>query len=140
MPRLFGRLLIVLAALTLVATACGGGDSADLEAQTWTMTGIGGRVALPSAVSTLTFAADGSLNGNTGCNSFSTTYEVDGDRMTIDPQIAATLQACEPAVNDQEAAVFAALGDTTKYSIDGNDLRLLDDADTVLARYSADAG
>ncbi len=137
MGHVKSRWMLVGVVLLLVAGACGGSD-ADLEGQTWTMTGIGGSPSISTTISTLTFS-EGTLTGNTGCNDFSTTYVVDGSSLTIDPEIASTLKACEPAVNDQEAAVFAALTATTKFDISGSDLRLLDDTDTVLARYSSES-
>ncbi|HSF85439.1 MAG TPA: META domain-containing protein [Acidimicrobiia bacterium] len=132
----WGTILLVLL-LSLGVASCGGSD-AELEGQTWTLEGVGGRVAVSSAISTATFTG-GTLNGNSGCNEFSGTYSVTGDAMTIELG-PATLRACEGNVGEQESALFEAFMTTTTFSIDGTDLRLLDEADTVLARYTSDAG
>jgi heat shock protein HslJ len=131
----WGMMLLVLV-MMVGAAGCGGSD-AELEGQTWTLSGIGGRPAVSSAVSTATFT-DGTLTGNSGCNEFSGTYTVSGDTMTIELG-PVTLRACEGNIGEQETLLFEAFGATTNFAIDGTDLRLLDGAEMVLARYSSEA-
>ena len=56
---------------------------------------------------TALFAADGSLSGSGGCNNYSSTYQLEGDQITISP-ITSTMMACEKGM-DQETIVLAAL-------------------------------
>jgi len=127
----------LLAVLVVLTAACGGSD-VDLTTQTWMLVEAGGTPAVPEAIATATFSADGALGGNTGCNGFNTSYEVDGSSLTVSPAIAATRRLCEPPLMVQEAAVFAALTGTTEFAISGSDLTLLDSAGATLARYSAE--
>ena len=126
----------VLPVIVLTLAACG--SSAGLTDQTWMLTEVGGTPAVETAISTLTFT-DGTITGNTGCNGFSTTYEESGSSMVINPAIAATLMACDPAVMTQEAALFEAFANTAKFEISGIALQLMDDKGGTLARYSSES-
>lgn len=66
-----------------------------------------------------TFAVDKTLNGSGGCNQFSGTYSLDGDRLAIDTG-AATLRACEPRLMKQEASFLKFLGEVASVAIDAN--------------------
>src|SRR5262245_52981011 len=62
------------------------GATLSLEGVTWQLTnyvGTDGAEATPVAETTLTFA-DGRVSGNTGCNSFSAAYTVDGQTLKIE--------------------------------------------------------
>jgi len=75
---------------------------------TWVAEDIGGGGVIDKARSTITFAAGGAVNGSGGCNNFSGTAKVDGDRIEIGP-LAATQKACISALADQEQKFFTAL-------------------------------
>ena len=132
------RVLLLFVALAVTLSACGG-DDVGLAAQTWTLTEVGGEAAVPTALATLTFSEDGTGSGNTGCNDFTTSYEVDGSSLTVTQPAAATLRACEEPVMNQETAVFAALAATAEFSISGSELQLIGDSGETLARYAADS-
>lgn len=83
----------------------------------WSITGVNDSPAIADSRAALAFGHDGTVGGNTGCNGFSSTYTVDGDQITLDSQIVATLMACEPALNDQEAAVLAILTDLATFDV-----------------------
>lgn len=105
MSRTRTRSLVGLAALgllALVGTGCTSGESA---APTSTPTDA----AAPDAVASevvglwgqdaagephLEFTADGEVHGSDGCNGITTTYTVDGGRISLAP-FASTLKACE---------------------------------------------
>jgi heat shock protein HslJ len=115
---------LLVATLALVLTACGGSSSAthDIKGTAWTVSTIGGQATVPGAQPTIAFGSDGTISGSTGCNTYSGTYTVDGDRLTVS-QLAMTRKACaDPAVNTQEGAVTAGLTGATSWSIgsDGN--------------------
>lgn len=74
-------------------------------------------------VANITFAADGSLHANLGCNIGNGTYTVDGDMIAIGP-LATTRKACEPAASDIESAMLKALDGDVSYQIDGKQLTL----------------
>ncbi|MCA9989502.1 MAG: META domain-containing protein [Anaerolineales bacterium] len=102
-----------------------------LEEGTWRLTGYNnGREAfvgvLEEAEITAQFS-NGQVSGSAGCNTYSGTYEIQADQITIG-QPAATLMFCsEPeGVMDQETAYLAALVASTSFKITGDVLELFD--------------
>jgi heat shock protein HslJ len=74
---------------------------------------------------TALFGPDGSVSGSAGCNTFTGTYTVDGDKLTIGP-LASTRKFCSPQeVMDQEAGYLAALSSSVSFQNDGVNLTLL---------------
>jgi heat shock protein HslJ len=63
---------------------------------------------------TATFAADGTVSGSAGCNSYSAPYTLAGDTLKVQPA-AATRKFCEApdGVMEQESAFLAALERST---------------------------
>ncbi|HJS19970.1 MAG TPA: META domain-containing protein [Anaerolineales bacterium] len=78
----------------------------------------------------LTFSEDGTMTGNSGCNSLGGTYEVEGDQITFST-ITSTLMACDEARVEQEGAVHTVLNSTATYSVEASTLTLTND-DVVL--------
>jgi heat shock protein HslJ len=93
---------------------------------------------LPGTTITATFADDGTLSGSAGCNSYTTSYSLDGGEIEITPP-AATKKACaDPdGVMEQEAAYLAALPSATHFRVDGGALALLAADGTYVASYVA---
>ncbi len=95
----------------------------------------------PGAEPTAVFA-NGSLVGNAGCNDFTTSYELDGDTLTISSEAAMTQKFCEQpeGVMDQEAAVMSNYDAVSLYRIRQRTLELLDADGNVLLVYFANPG
>jgi heat shock protein HslJ len=75
---------------------------------------------------TAEFGADGTVEGNAGCNHFSGPYTIDGDAIGIGP-LASTLVACAPSdLHDQEAQYLALLTAADKWSQTAGVLELVD--------------
>jgi putative lipoprotein len=72
----------------------------------------------------LTFNADGTLSGNSGCNGYSGSYTVEGAQITFTAPIVSTLMLCDETIMAQEEAVYQVLTDTTSYHIEGTQLTL----------------
>lgn len=100
-----------------------------LTGSAWVVTGHNnGREAVVSTLAdttmTANFGEDGSLTGSAGCNNYMTTYEIDGESMTIQPP-ASTRKLCPgEGVMDQEAEFLQALTTVATYRIDGNTMEL----------------
>jgi len=92
--------------------------------------------ALTSTVTAI-FDESGEVSGVDGCNSYFTTYEVEGDSITIAPEIATTMMACtDPALGELSQQYFAALGAATTWSVDASgSLELRDDGGSLQVRY-----
>ena len=71
------------------------------------------------------FAADGTLSGTSGCNSYSGGYKVDGDMISIGPLANTDMGCVEPeGVMEQEAQFLAALQTAATYQIEGDVLEM----------------
>ena len=115
---------------------------AGLPGTSWQATGINnGRDAVVSDASvsaaTAEFAADGTLSGSGGCNTFTAPYRIEPvDGLSIGA-IAATKMACEPQVMTTEMAYFAALARVATYAIDGQTLTLRDKDGATQVTFAA---
>jgi len=90
---------------------------------------------------TAAFGPDGTLAGSSGCNTYSGSYTVDGDAMTVS-QMISTQKACEtPAgVMDQESGYLAALQSSVKFQNDGSTLTLFNADGQQTVTYIPKAG
>ena len=91
-----------------------------LAGTAWMLTAYGPSgnemAALTHTAITATFA-DGQMHGSTGCNSYSTTYMIDGRILTLGP-IAVTEMAClELGVMEQEVAILSALSTAASFEL-----------------------
>ena len=81
------------------------------------------------------FKPDGKVTGSGGCNRFSGSYAVDGDKISIGP-LAATKMFCLDPPMSNEALLFGALARATRFARDGIELTLSDDDGTPLAQLA----
>jgi heat shock protein HslJ len=134
------KYVILLLIICLAISACAAkneGSAASLIGS-WKLTSYSRADVLTPAVTDteagLTFKNDGTVTGNSGCNSLGGNYKVEGDQVTFD-QIISTLMACDDARMAQEGAVHQVLTDTATFKIEGNTLTLTNnDFVLVLAR------
>jgi heat shock protein HslJ len=73
---------------------------------------------------TASFGADGMLHGSGGCNDYSGSYVLDGERFSIGP-LATTRKACEEPVMEQEDRFLAALQAAAGYRLEPHIVVLL---------------
>ena len=123
--------------LLTLAACTSSGSSASLRDRDWTLVWIEGFSTMPANVATPTirFGSDGRLGGNTGCNSAGANYSTEADRITIDALISTKRACVEEAGNRLETAYVRAIDSTRRYRIVNDQLELLDDSGTVLARF-----
>jgi heat shock protein HslJ len=79
---------------------------------------------------------DGRMSGESGCNTYTTSYKVNGTSLTIGPEIATTSKACPSAETAVERAYLERLPQVTAYRISNGTLTLLK-GDKALLRYDA---
>jgi len=114
--------------------------TAELTGTTWllesykavngaTVTATRGREA-----GSLTFGADGTFSGSTGCNRIAGTFTLKGSSLTMQPG-PMTLKACTGAIAAQEAAIVAALPKVASFRSAGS-LVLLDAGGASLLSYA----
>lgn len=136
--------LVVLPAALLAAGAvlsiagCGdeavmtaAGEENPLATTTWTLVSYrddsgNQHAAIESAPSTLAFGDDGFVTGNTGCNSFRGSYELDGDRLSVASTVTTRAGCVPPEATRQERAVLSGLAATMRYVVGEGELALLD--------------
>jgi len=118
--------LFLLVVITLMLTACAGGDSASLTG-TWALVSYGSTSspapAAPGVDTSIEFGSDGKVSGNVGCNGFGGDYKVDGQTIAFG-QIVSTLMFCEGPVGDQETTTFNVFTESAKFVMDGDTLTI----------------
>ncbi len=111
-----------------LASGCGGDDDAadppTLENVPWVLTS-GVDVEGWEAVAPGIRFGPSRFGGSTGCNRYGGSYTVDGDMLDLG-EIAATLIACPPPADAVERAYLAALERVARWSVDDDELTLLD--------------
>jgi putative lipoprotein len=107
--------------------ATAAGSSADMATlgPTWVAEDIRGRGVIDNLQSHITLTTEGRAHGLGGCNNFTGGYMLDGTTLTLGP-LASTKKACPPAIMDQEAHFYEALGATRGYRFERGLLFLLD--------------
>lgn len=157
------RLLVALASVSaLVLSGCGarsgtgsGADTTTTAAAggamdhtgagslegSWTLAsyaGAGGTAtaAAGGSPATLRFAAAGALDGTTGCNNFSGTYNAAGTALTISLGPMTQMACADPATQAQERAVLESLPKVASAGVDGDHLVLRDGGGATLLEYT----
>jgi heat shock protein HslJ len=101
------------------------------------ITSLGGEAPLPDTTITLTFGEDGTLNGSTGCNNFSTTYETEGNKISINEQASMTMMGCPDPVMAQEQGFLFAASMVRTFESNGEELVFKDADGKTLATFKA---
>jgi heat shock protein HslJ len=107
------------------------GDDASALVGAWSATryASGGSLTepLPGTRLTAVFGDDGTLVGSTGCNTYKTGYETDGEAITIAPAAATRKFCAEPeGVMGQEAAFHQNLAAVSRFALVDGSLELYD--------------
>lgn len=106
-----------------------------LESTSWELTDLAGTPPVPGSVATIQFDDTGSVNGTTGCNSYSGPYETERAEIQMGP-FRTTLMACPGALGVQETTFFAVLERTTTYSVDGDTLEFFNQDGEPIALFT----
>ena len=108
-----GTLTAVLVPAVLLLAGCAGGAGTSPEvAGEWELvqfTQDGAVVPAPVGGRATLTVADGELSGTSFCNSYSGSYRLDGDAMSVSG-LGGTEIGCAPELMDAESAYLAALG------------------------------
>lgn len=133
------RLMLPALTIFLALAGCTTSNAQDQELRDrdWTLVSVDGASSVPSdqTAPTIRFGADGRLAGNTGCNSASADFTVNGDRLTIGMMITTKRACVERSRNELERAYIEALTATRRFRIVKNELELLNESGSVVARF-----
>jgi heat shock protein HslJ len=113
----------------------GQASSVQLEGVDWLAVSVlqdGAMTANPADIGTTLTLTDGQATGSTGCNRYFGGYTLSGTSLTFAP-LASTEMACPEPRMAIESAWLTALGLVTGWSVDGDQLHLLDAAGNDLA-------
>ncbi len=119
--------VLVVALMALPALA-----EDELSGGQWQLVSIDGQPVVAGSLVTLTFDNDGNLFGNGGCNSYSGTYTIEGDKIIMGPIISTLMMCADAAVADQEAAYFGALQQVVTRAVVDGQLLLMTEAGVEL--------
>ena len=138
---LFFMLFIAAFALVLLqgrqmAESSLGAGGASLTGIEWRPVRIGAEAVPDDAGLTLSFAVDGSINGNGGCNAFSGSLERHDGGVSVGP-LRSTRRACPAAIMERESTFLSALQNTTELRKTDRGLQLLDDEEVLLVECVA---
>jgi len=122
---------VVVAALVASGAAVAQAESPGLEGTAWNLAAVGGQAAEGA---TLRFAG-GRVSGSDGCNRFSGSYTMEGERLRLG-RLASTQMACPEETMARARAFTEALAATKAARIEGDRLELLDAAGSPLAAFA----
>ena len=121
------------------ADEAGDNDSADngtLYTQPWLVEDIDGRGVVDKAQTTITFADDGSVSGDTSVNRYQGRATIDGNKISFGP-LATTRRAGPPALMDQETKFLKALETVKIFRVEATGmLSLQNEAGDIVLRCS----
>ncbi|WP_298847081.1 YbaY family lipoprotein [uncultured Ruegeria sp.] len=101
-------------------------EAAMLENTEWVASGLNGAPIEVEKRPELTFGQGGAFSGNGGCNRFSGQAEISANRIEFPDNMAATLMACPPPMDEVERQFLKAMQSVTTFAMQGNALALLD--------------
>jgi heat shock protein HslJ len=93
---------------------CGGEPASLLRGGAWVVESIDGTPVIPEGKPTIAFGDDGIVAGHASCNSYSGSFALTGEGLTIS-RISSTTKACQPPLMQQEGAVLAVLRGVMRY-------------------------
>ncbi|WP_050602916.1 YbaY family lipoprotein [Ruegeria sp. 6PALISEP08] len=101
-------------------------DAAMLENTEWVASGLNGAPIETEKRPELAFGQSGTFSGSGGCNRFSGQAEISANRIEFPDNMAATLMACPPPMDEVERQFLKAMQSVTTFAMQGNALALLD--------------
>jgi heat shock protein HslJ len=128
-------IMVTLVGLTLTACSSSAAGQA-LTESLWLLTELNGQSPIPETSINAQFDEDGRVSGSSGCNTYSTTYNVSGEQLTFGEEIITTLLVCQEPVMEQENEYLQVLRDTATFQIEESNLTLYDVGDKELARFA----
>ncbi|MCC6146274.1 MAG: META domain-containing protein [Anaerolineaceae bacterium] len=134
------NILIVLAAIAvLTVTGCtpAAAPTPPLIDTNWLLEDLQGQAAMSGIQVTIHFEKD-KFNGTDGCNQYNGSYMLEGEKITINKNIATTRMACEESIMEQASAYITALTQAASYKITGQQLTLLDVEGKPLTVFAQD--
>ena len=136
----FGVFLLFMAGIALVMLQGRqmniGGGGAELTGVHWRAVSVGEQEIAEDSGVFIQFEVDGSIKGNSGCNSFFGSLQKSDSGIGMG-QLGSTRMACPGPAMSLEATFLEAIAQTNDIKSGGGTMRLLDDEGDVLAEFAA---
>jgi len=116
-----------------------GGSGVELTGVHWRAISVGDREIAEDSGVFIQFEVDGSVNGNSGCNSFFGSLEESDSGIGMG-QLGSTRKACPEPAMSLEATFLEAITQTDDIKSGSGSMRLLDSDGDVLAEFVDAAG
>ena len=113
-----------------------GGGGAELTGVHWRAVSVGDQEVAEDSGVFIQFEVDGSVKGNSGCNSFFGSLEKSDSGIGMG-QLGSTRKACPGPAMSLEATFLEAITQTKNIRSGGDSMRLLDEDGDVLAEFVA---
>ena len=113
--------IVVLSAMA--SSWCAKASAQDMSSTNWRLVEIREERIPADAPPTLSFAADGSVSGDGGCNQFKGRFVTNGNSILLSP-LASTMMICEDAISDRETLFLSALQEARQFETDDTKLVL----------------
>lgn len=125
------RSVIIALGAGLALIACKAYAADGLTGPAWLVESVKGAGTIDTAQTSFTMQAGGNVVTTLGCNQFSGKATVYGTKLTFGA-LASTRKACAEALMDQEQKYAEALAAVRSYRLEGQFLKLRDNADVDL--------
>lgn len=153
MPNKAKSILFTLSALTLTLFLIGGCGSteappmetnavkAELYGKVWYLQSLFSREVDDEVEKPLTleFKEDGTVRGFGGCNNFSGSFTLEGEKISFGPFMS-TKKSCGPATDEQEYTFTTFLAMIQKLKVEDGELQLFNDQQGVPMVLTTDRG
>ena len=122
MKRIITLMMVLTIAVVTLLAGCSTDDVTDLEGVRWILTSYGSPVSpqavLENAQVTARFnSGTKELRGNSGCNTYSVGYEIEGNTISLDNLIVVTEMWCGDEIGDLEAEYLDLLIDARSFDV-----------------------
>lgn len=135
--KFLGIATFILVFSAVAMTACAG-SSGNLEGTLWRMTSyqdVDGEMVetLPDVKTTAEFL-EGQVSGNSACNTYNGSYEVDGNKINFGPMMS-TMMACPSPIMEQESGYLAALDLVSTFEVKDKTLTMFNSEGRAVLTY-----
>lgn len=113
-------------------------DGGPIIGVTWQLVTLFAQPVLEGATITAVFSEDGSLTGSSGCNTYTSSYTIDGSSISILPPAVTQLICAEPeGIMTQEVGYLATLPTASDYIVSGGQLTIRTALDIPVLVYTS---